>query len=180
MIIEATVFSDLDAHAANGFDATPADIDDLLGIINDAVREADRKEVSYLLGIASPTGWTDRVTEQVAASELSRSRYSRRVGICLIDLRDGSIVHDESDPIVADNIGLFDRAVAAERVDTCVETLRSEHVDDLGRETIGLDEVVSEHGFDRHVVKQSFERLEDAGDAVQFYVDGDGLALDLS
>jgi hypothetical protein len=180
MIIEATVHADLEAYAANGFDATAADVDDLLGIVNDAVREADRKDVPYLLGIASPTGWTDRVKEQVRADELSRSHYSRRVHLCLVDLRSGELVYDDADSVVTENLALFERTVAAEAVERCVERIREEHLEDFGRETIGLEEVVAGHGFDRHVVKQSFERLENAGDAVQFYVDGDGLALDFS
>jgi hypothetical protein len=180
MIIEATVYSDLEAYAANGFDATAADIDDLLTLVNDAVREADRKNVPYLLAIASPTGWTDRVKQRVADDELSRSHYSRQVRVCLVDLRSGEFVSDESDPLVGENIELFDRAVAAEQVERCTDVLRDEYVDGFGRETLGLEEVVEDHGFDRHVVKQSFERLENAGDAAQFYVDGDGLAVDFS
>jgi len=179
MIIEATVRSDLEAYAANGFDSTPAGVDDLLEIVNDAVREADRRDVRYLLGIASPTGWTDRVKSQIESDDLARTQYSRRVSVCLVDLRDGSLVYDDSDPVVADNIGLFDRAVAAERVEECLETIRSEYAADIARETVGLEEV-AERGFDRHVVKQAFERLEADGDAEQFYVDGDGLAVDLS
>jgi hypothetical protein len=50
----------------------------------------------------------------------------------------------------------------------------------MGRETIGLNEVVSTHEFDPHVVKQAFRRVEEDGDAEQFYVEGDGLALDIS
>lgn len=177
MIIEATVFSHLEAHAVNGFDASPAGVDDLLALVNDAVREADREDVAYLLGIASPTGWTDRVQQQLVDDDTARTRYSRRVGVCLIDLRDGELIYDGSDPLVADNAAIFERALDAERVDDCIVTVRSEYLDDIGRDTVTLAEVVDQHGFDRHVVKQTFEHLESEGAGEQFYVDEQGLTL---
>lgn len=179
MIIGATVYSNLEAHATNGFDSAAADIDDLLSFINDAVREANLKEVPYLLGIASPTGWTDRLKKKITADRFARTHYSRQVSICLIDLRDGELIYDDSDPVVTDNISLFERAVGAERVSECVELIQSEYIDGVGRETIGLEEITGEHGFERHVVKRAFERLEKDGHAEQFYVDEHGLALDI-
>lgn len=180
MIIEATVASHLEAHAINGFDAAPADIDDLLSYVNGAVREATDEEVPYLLGIASPTGWTDRVKEHVLEDELSRTRFSRHVSVCLVDLRSGDLIYDSSDPVVADNISLFERAVQTEAVEDCVSMLRSEYVADLGRETVMLEEIVDETEFDRHVIKRSFDRLESGGEGEQFYVDEMGLAIDIS
>jgi DNA repair exonuclease SbcCD ATPase subunit len=179
MIIGATVYSNLEAHAANGFDSAAADIDDLLSFVNEALREADRKEVPYLLGIASPTGWTDRLKKKIAADEFARTHYSRQVSICLVDLRDGELIYDESDPVVSDNISLFERAVGAERVTECVEIIQSEYIDGFGRETIGLEEITAQHGFDGHIVKRAFEQLENDGHAEQFYVDEQGLALDI-
>jgi hypothetical protein len=180
MVIEATVFSHLKAHAVNGFDAAPANLDDLLGFVNSAVKEASEEDVPYLLGIASPTGWTDRVADLVENDDISRARYSRHVSVCLIDLRSGELFYDDSDSIVVDNINLFERAVQAESVDECVSKVRSEYVSDLGRETVFADEIVDETEYDQHIVKQSFDRLESHGDGEQFYVDEQGLALDIS
>jgi len=64
IIIGATVYSNLEAHATNGFDSAAADIDDLLSLVNDASEKPTEKEVPYLLGIASPTGWTDQLKEK--------------------------------------------------------------------------------------------------------------------
>ncbi|ERH10396.1 MAG: hypothetical protein J07HX64_02170 [halophilic archaeon J07HX64] len=61
MIIEARVLSNLHAYADNGFDAQPADLDTLLAVVNEVVDEAEEGEYSYLVGLASPTGWSERV-----------------------------------------------------------------------------------------------------------------------
>ena len=179
MIIEATVNSHLEAHAINGFDSVPADLDDLLGYVNDAVREASDEDVPYLLGIASPTGWTDRVKEHVIEDELSRTRFSRHVSVCLVDLRSGDLIYDSSDPVVSGNIGLFKRAVQTETVDDCVSMIRAEYVADLSRETVMLEEIVDETDYGRHVVKRAFDRIESDGEGEQFYVDKRGLAIDI-
>jgi prefoldin subunit 5 len=179
MIIEATVSSHLEAHAINGFDTVPADLDDLLGYVNSAVQEASDEDVPYLLGIASPTGWTDRVKEHVLEDELSRTRFSRHVSVCLVDLRNGGLIYDRSDPVVTENIGLFERAVQTEAVDECVSMIRAEYVADLGRETVMLEEIVDETDYGRHIVKRAFDRLESSGEGEQFYVDEHGLALDI-
>jgi hypothetical protein len=180
MIIEASVFSNLNAHAANGFDATAAGLDDLLEFVNEPVREAERKDIPYLLGIASPTGWTDQVEKKILEDEIARTHYSRQLSVCLVDLRDGTLIYDDTDSLVSDNIDLFKRSVNAEQVQDCVQTMRSKYIDGLGRDTIGLEEVAAECGFDQHVVKRAFSQLDSNGKAEQFYVADEGLAVEFS
>ncbi len=177
LIIHASVYSHLEAHATNGFDASPAGLDDVLDIVGEIVREAERQQVPHIVGIASPTGWTDRVHEHVDDTEFARTHYSRYVSVCFVDLRDGALIYDESDPLLADNIELFERAISAERLDECVSTVREEYLGALGRDTVFAEEVTTDHEFESHVVKQAFDRLESTGAAEQLYIEEDGLAL---
>jgi len=110
---------------------------------------------------------------------VSRTRVSQNVGVCLADLQDGSVLCDESDPIVADNAHLFEPPLETERVADCVKTLRTEYVDDIGYETVLLHDVVDQHGYDPHIVDRAFEELEDDGVGEQFYVEDLGLTLDV-
>ena len=89
-------------------------------------------------------------------------------------------MYDSSDPVITENIGLFERAVQAENVEECVSMIRSEYAADLGRETVMLEEIVEETEYESHVIKQAFDRLESNGDGEQFYVDERGLAMDFS
>jgi len=82
-------------------------------------------------------------------------------------------------PLSRTIISLFERAVGAERVIECVEMIQSEYIDGFGRETLGLEEITTQHGFDGHIVKRAFEQLEKDGQAEQFYVDEQGLAIDI-
>lgn len=173
MVIEATVYSHLRRHARDGADATPADVDDLVALVGDAVEEAADRSVPYLLGIASPTGWTDRVVDHVRDDELSRTHYGENVSVCLIDLRRGELIYDETDPAVTENADLFERAVEADALADCVETIRSRYLEGIGRETLLLTAAVEEIGYDRHIVRQAFSRLaaDDAGEV--FTIDDD-------
>ena len=173
MVIEATVHSHLRRHARDGVDATPADVDDLVAIVGDAVEEAAGRSAPYLLGIASPTGWTDRVVGHVRDDELGRTHYGENVSVCLIDLRRGELIYDETDSVVTENAELFERAVEADAVADCVATIRSRYLEGIGRETLLLTAAVEETGYDRHIVRQAFNRLaaDDAGEV--FTIDDD-------
>ncbi|TQQ79928.1 hypothetical protein EGH24_10625 [Halonotius terrestris] len=180
MVIEATVYSHLETHAKHGYDATPAGVDDLVSTVGNSVREASDGGTPYLLGIASPTGWTEDVIDHVENDDLSRTRYGRQVSVCLIDLRRGELIYDDADPVVDDNTDLFKRAVHAEAVADCISLLREEYLNALGRDSVLLTAIVDDTEFDRHVVKQAFARIEADGGADQFYLDEHGLALDFA
>jgi len=179
LVVEAQVVNNLDAHARSGFDAAPADVDRLLDVVNPVVYEAEREGYHYLLGLASPTGWSERARRQVVgAGEEGGSRFSRKVSLCLIDLQTGDLYYDENDPVIADNAALFEPPVAAERVAACTAHVRETYVDDVTTDSVTLEEVC-EAGFDPHVVKGAFNELAAAGVGEQFYLDEFGLTLDL-
>ncbi|TQQ79597.1 hypothetical protein [Halonotius roseus] len=174
MVIEATVASHLRRYARDGLDATPADVDDLVAIVDDAVGSAAADSAApYLLGIASPTGWTDRVVGHVRDADRGRTHYGHNVSVCLIDLQHGELIYDETDSLVTENADLFERAVEAEAVADCVETIRSRYLEGIGRETLLITAAVDETGYDRHIVRQAFSRLaaDDAGEV--FRIDDD-------
>jgi len=182
-VIEAVVVSNLDAYVANGFDTTPASVDDLLRYIEEAVYESERDDVTYLLGVASPTGWSDRVREELMAGEgdegvLSRARFGKHVSVVLVGLQDGSLHYDEADAVAAENAHLFEPPVHEDRLETCHQTIQEEYVDDIGEEHVLLQEMVEEQGFDAPVVKRAFNDLEEEGIGEQLMIDEYGLSLD--
>ncbi|MFT4921441.1 MAG: putative nucleic acid-binding Zn-ribbon protein [Haloarculaceae archaeon] len=179
MVLEGAVETNLEAYAKNGFDARPMDLDDLLAAVNDAVFEAEHNDYHYLLALASPTGWTDRVLAQVENDDLARTRYSRDLSLLLVDLRTGEIVHDPTDKVAKRNRHLFEIPIPDERVEECVRRLRANYVDEVGVDNVLLEEVVEDEGFDVRVARRAFERLEAEGVGEQLHVDEYGLALAL-
>lgn len=180
MVIEARVVSNLHAYAENGFNERPAGLDAVLSIVNEVVREAEDGEYEYLLGLASPTGWSEQVQSELLGGEFSTTRYSRYVSLCLIDLQTGTVVYDDSDELIRENLHLFELPTESERVEECIETIRSAYLDDIGLNSVLLEDVVTEHGYDQQIVKRAFNRLENEGVGEQLYVDELGLSLDLN
>ena len=168
LVIEAIAHSHLEAFAANGFDSQPAGLDDLLSVVNNTMKRADEHNTPHLIALASTTGWTDRVHELVTEEEFSRTRLGTNVSLCLVDVRSGELLYDETDDLVAANHELFERAVRDERVDVCAKHIRAEYLDDPMTDVVGID-IVATDGFDEHIVKSAFTELADDGVATQKY-----------
>lgn len=180
LVVEAGVYSNLDAYAANGFDASPAGLSDLLDIVNRAIERAELYDTPHLLGVASTTGWTDKVRNLVTEEEFARTRFSDQVSLCLVDLRTGELLYDRSDDLIHRNRRLFERAVRAERVDACIEDIRSEYLSDPMRDILRLEEVIEESDYPAHIVKSAFERISAADDVVHGHHEEHGAYLHLN
>jgi hypothetical protein len=178
LVIEAVAHANLEAYATNGFDASPAGVDDLLGYANYALSRADSHDTPHLLAVASATGWTDRAVELVEDTSASRARFGETVSLCLIDLESDALHYDSTDDLVAQNVHLLERQVDAERVAACVETIRRDHVD-ATTDRVMLAEVVDRYDFRAPVVKRAFEDLA-AADGGRVLPTDAGLALDLT
>jgi hypothetical protein len=100
------------------------------------------------------------------------------VSVCLIDLQRGDLIYDSTDSVVSENADLFERAVQADAVADCVDTLRAQYLEGLGRETLLLTAATEETGYDRHVVRQAFSRLEADDEGEVFSIDEDGVAFE--
>ncbi len=171
MILEATVVAGLESLATNEFNASPADLEDLLAHVNRTVHEAETEDVTYLLGIASPTGWDDNVEQQIANEGITRTRFSRHVSVVLVDLQDGSIVYDNSDPVARENKSLFELPVDDERIKSCMEVIDDQLAQaGLSGDAVMLNEIVQK-GYDHHVVKRAFDQYSNKSGYSQQYVD---------
>jgi hypothetical protein len=174
LVVEAVVYSHLEAYAENDFDARPLDLDDLLGLVNDTVGEAERAEQAYLVAVASPTGFTDRVRNEVAEGN-SRTRFSRYLSLVLVDLQSGELLYDDSDDLAAKNERLFDVPVDDEHVEECLERVR-EQAREPGTHSVVVSDLEGE-GYDSHVAKRAFDRAAAEGLGEQLYVEPHGLSL---
>lgn len=176
LIIEASMISDLEAYAENGFDAIPADLDAFLSEVNRVVREAEKNDYKYILGLISPTGWSEEVKKQL--KEVSKgSRYSKDVSICLVDLQSGELVYDRSDELMDLNSHLFKPQVEEELIKNCLETIEQGYIEDLGTDSVLMSTIADEHNFEPNIVKRAFNELESREKGEQMYLNDYGLAL---
>ena len=176
LVIEARVVADLDALVTNGFVARPAALDTLLSQVNDVIPVAEENEVHHLVGLASPTGWSENVVDRVG--EERAAKVSRYVSVVLVDLGDGEVVYDESDRIADANSHLFELDVDSDRLAECATVVEQEYANDPLTESVLASEIVDSHGFDSQVVRDAFELLEQRGVGRITSLDELGQALD--
>lgn len=170
LVVEAIVYSHLEAYTENDFDTRPVDLDDLLNLINNTLREAEAAEQPHLVAIASPTGFTDRALSELADT----SQFSRYLSLVLVDLGSGELYYDETDDLAAHNERLFEVPIDAEHIEDCTA-----HIRELASDPATTSVLVSDFTdrFDSHIVKRSFDVLEAAGIGTQLYVDEYGLGF---
>lgn len=176
LVIEARSVTHLETHATAGGDRRPADLSDLLRAVDELVERTEGygNETTYLVGLGSPTGWTDRAA---AALDDEGVRLGDQVRVCLVDLAAGRLHYDRDDPLLAAHEHLFEGTLERERVDDCARAIRERYQGSV--EGVRLGTVTSDLDYEPHIVKRAFGRLEDDGIGTQFETDGNiGFSFD--
>jgi hypothetical protein len=176
LVIEARSVTHLETHATVGGDRRPADLSDLLRAVDELVEETEGygNETTYLVGLGSPTGWTDRAA---AALDDEGVRLGDQVRVCLVDLAAGRLHYDRDDPLLAAHEHLFEGTLERERVADCARAIRERYRGSV--EGVRLETITSDLEYEPHIVKRAFDRLEDDGVGTQFETDGSvGVSFD--
>ncbi len=173
-VIEAAVFSHIRAYREDGFDTRPISHAELIWLLEQIVSSAKNHGVLFILGLASPTGWSHEAREAITGESTGRGFSSIYVSTCLIDLRNNSLVSNPSDnrlkPFLSVFCGDLDEEIVARVVNFVEEKL-------LSRESQTLSEVVEATGADAKLVKEAFIRLKQRGGYTLSQLDDLGLTI---
>lgn len=177
LTIELRMCAHLGRFARYGADDQPATQSDLLAVINDVVRGAEKKDTPTLAGIASPTGWTAAVERTVKQGEGIGANFSRQVSIVLVDLQERTIVYNDADTVITSNIEIFEFPTVSEKAQACAETILNQFIHDNST-YVSVPAVVEGTEYREYVVALAFERLEKRGVGKRQQTKN-GLVLDL-
>lgn len=169
-VIEGLTLTRLSTYAEHGYDWAPATLAELHGIVGEALDRSlvrGQENAYHLLIVGSPTGWCDNVIEEVEDGVL----FDADMSVCLTDLRTNEPHYYQQDSLLRHNDWLLSLNLLGERVPACVTTIEAEYVEETQCERVLLQEVVQKHGFDSHVVKLAFDRLEERGISAQIKTD---------
>jgi hypothetical protein len=176
LTIELRMQAHLETFAQYGADDRPATQADLLEVINDVVRGAEQDGVPSIVAVASPTGWTEAVEKTIQRGDDIGTKFSRQVGVVLVDLHERQLIYDSSHSLVTANAGLFEFETLAERAQTA-ETRIQDELLNSATEYIQLDTVVEELGVSEQVAAMALNRL-DVQDVGTLRQTSKGLVLD--
>jgi hypothetical protein len=170
LVIEGVTVTRLSTFATHGYDWAPATLSELHGIVGEALDRSlvrEQEDAHHLLIAGSPTGWDDRVIEEVEHGAL----FGADISVGLADLRTEEPHYYDQDAQLQSNSWLLSLNILGERVPKAIATIETEYADDLSCERVLLETVVDEYGYDPHVVKLAFDRLEERGGGRQIETD---------
>jgi len=173
-IIEAAVFSHIRAYKEDVFDTSPASHAELVWLLERAISSAKNEGTLFIVGFASPTGWTPEACEVVSGEGTGRGFSSLYISPCLIDLRNDRLIANPSDNRLRLFIDVFQGKLDGEVVVRVMDFVQSKLI---SRDSQTLQEVASATGSDAELVKEAFIRLEQTGDYILSQLDDMGLTI---
>ena len=158
--VEAVSLNHLQEFERYGFDARRANLADFLGVIARFINTAELGKYLHVLGIASPTGWDDRVKKEIESSDFAHNYVSRHVSICLIDSVTGEVVYNPTDDRISKFVEFFQPQFDREKVAKVKEFIR----DRLSlKDYVVFNDILEEANEARTLVNKAFYDMEAEG-----------------
>ena len=160
IVIEAVVLNHWKDYAEIGLDTKSFTLSELMSVLTRYIDRAELGQYFHVLGIASVTGWDERVLDYIQSDEFHRNFVNRHVSICLVDLETGELLYNKLDDRIKDFIELFEPLFDTEKLEKCKESIKEE----LDRGDYVVLEDISKRGVcDEIFAKKTFYDLECEG-----------------
>lgn len=160
VVVEAISLNHLEEFGKYGFDARRANMADFLGVITRFINAAEMGKYLHVLGVASPTGWDNRVKKEIESSDFAHNYVSRHVSICLVDSVTGDVFYNPSDDRISKFVEFFQPQFDKERVAKVRNLIR----DKLSFKGYGVfNDILEEANEKREIVNKAFHDLEAEG-----------------
>lgn len=175
VVVEAISLNHLKEFEEYGFDAKRANLSEFLSLVTKFIDTAEMGKYLHVIGIASPTGWDERVEKELASTSFAHNYVSRYVSICLVDSVRGEVVYNPTDDRIAKFAEFFKPQFDREKV----ESVKKYALEELSmKDHIVFEDIVEETKEERRIVYKAFYDLESAGKGRARYIKDVGLVLD--
>lgn len=176
LVIEAVVFSHLEAHVRDGFDTTPATLADLLPLVEDRAERAEDMNVTYVLGIAATSGWGGEAADYIRADVQGRSFSHRLLLPYLIDLHTNEVIYNTLDERMAVLADLFSPQLFGEKVQAVVDYVH-QTMHTSGLSSLTASQITKALAVRPEVVREAFRQLNNDGEFTMEEISGLGLVI---
>jgi len=174
VVLEAFSLNHLDTYARHDFDTRPVTLSELMSVLTRFVNTAEMGRYFHVIGIASPTGWDDRVKEKVYSRDFGRDYVSRFVSLCLIDPETGELIYNSGDERIKPFIKFYEPHFDTEKVEKVKGVIKGKlELEDY----VVLEDIVKESGEEVTIVKKALYALEEEGYGKVKYISDVGLVL---
>ncbi|KAF5416495.1 MAG: hypothetical protein C5S48_02655 [Candidatus Methanogaster sp.] len=175
VVVEAVSFSHLDEYKEYGFDTRRVGLSEFLTILGGLIPDAETGQYLHVIGVASPTGWDERVVSEIRSKEFAHNYVSRFVSVCLVDSITGEVFYNSAD----ERIALFAPFFKPEFDREQVERVRRFVLDAFSvKDYVWLEDVVSETSEARDIVHRAFCELVDVGGCRMRWIEDVGAVVE--
>lgn len=175
LVIEAVSLSHLEELRYRGFDLRRANLGELLALLSERIRAAEKGGYFHVVGVASPTGWDARLLEELSSGGFTRRYLSPNLAFCLVDSVTGEIFHSPADGRIRDFLEFFELELDEEKILKLVEKIKEELAERL---VIGLEDFIGEKRVSRDLALSAFHRAAEEGVANLRFLKGEGPVLE--
>ncbi len=176
IILEVLFYSHIDNFIKFDYDVEKVNLDELNSILFHRLT-IRKNNLFRILTIVSPTGFEDKVIENIAGGEFHKNFLSKKLSVCLVDAGTGEIFSNPLDKIAEHNKRLFDIEFDEEKVEKVKRILENRLK--FGEEKyIVLEDIAEEIKFDKDIIKKAFYELGKSGSCIR-YIKDVGLVLEV-
>jgi hypothetical protein len=176
IVIEAISCNHLKSYVAYGFDTSRATLSEFLITLSHSIERAEMGKYLHVIGIASPTGWDERVISEIRSSEFAHNYVSRYVSVCLIDSVTGDVYYNEADERIAGYIEFFKPIFDSEKVERVKNHIREIF---KMKDYAVFTDVIDETGEERSIVNKAFYDLAGAGEGKTRHIKDVGMVIEV-
>ncbi|MFA4957496.1 MAG: hypothetical protein WC556_11060 [Candidatus Methanoperedens sp.] len=174
MAIEAISFNHLKEFANYGFDTNRATLSEFLTTLSTSIKSAEIGKYFHVVGIASPTGWDERVIEHLNSKDFASRYVSKNVSVCIIDSVTGDVFYNPLDNGITGLIDLFRQEFDREKL----ERVKKHVLEKLKlKDYVVFGDILEETKVGREIVNKAFYDLEREGKGRTRYIKEVGLVL---
>jgi excisionase family DNA binding protein len=168
LVLELRFLAHLSTICKEGADDRPASLEELLVVLDELEQRYETEKSMQIVGLASPTGWSQEATDYIAPSEKGNSYSHSHIGVLLLDLRKETLIYDELNGQVAGFAGLYRLATEQEDVSSLEDKLQFDLIERGGviladfAARVGVSEELAETAARRLVAIGKYRLIEDA------------------
>ncbi|MGB5925587.1 MAG: hypothetical protein WBH01_05775 [Dehalococcoidia bacterium] len=177
VVMEAVSLNHLDEFERYGFDIRRANLADFLDIVNRHISSAELGKYLHVLGIASPTGWDDRVRKEIESADFAHNYVSRYVSVCLVDSGTGEVVYNPTDDRISELVEFFQPQFDREKVAKVKKLI----MDGLSlKDYVVFSDILEVSNERREIVTKAFYDLTDEGGYRMRHIRDVGVVLEVA
>ncbi|BCS92340.1 hypothetical protein [Metallosphaera javensis (ex Sakai et al. 2022)] len=160
VVVKAKFLCHMDSFASTLYDNRTVGLSDVLPYLDKTIEVARKGQALYVIGIASPTGFSEDLKKYVASDDFYRNFTSYYVTLCLVDLMSGEVIYNRLDERLKEYKELFEPELEVEKMERFKKVIKEEL---MLSGYVTLTKAIEKTGGSSLMMKKVFIQLQKEG-----------------